>query len=49
MQIEEVKVEQKDLCANCSFEMKVISSFDMPIELNCNHEVCLKCVLVALP
>lgn len=49
MQSEEAKVSQKDLCANCSVHMKVMSDYEPPNMLTCGHEVCLKCVFIGMP
>ena len=40
---------QSDLCTKCQKPMKILNDGNLPVELTCGHQVCVRCILKDLP
>ena len=46
---EEEKVVQSDPCTKCQKPMKFFNDITFPVELNCGHEFCARCIIKEMP
>ena len=46
---EEEKKMQSDFCIKCKKPMKILNDGNLPVELTCGHELCVRCILKDLP
>ena len=49
MSIEEEKSSNTSMCSNCQNKIEGMNTQNLGIEVTCGHEMCMKCILKAMP